>query len=177
MYYQNYEDYMRSVLGYDSQNTDLYRIDYQLDEPDSMRYQNNEEMDSMYPEVYRLIKPIVNDVCDKYTGPITNEALRDLVEEAYQRVTNDNDIAIKINITNRDTEKKVVQNRVNTSEPIRKSNETENRQYRPQNPFLRDLIQILILNRLFGGFFPNRPPRPRPPMRPPVRPPYMGGPF
>jgi len=42
---------------------------------------------------------------------------------------------------------------------------------------LRDLIRILILNRLLGGGrFPERPPRPPfpGPGRPPVRPPFPG---
>lgn len=47
----------------------------------------------------------------------------------------------------------------------------EDRQRRPNNNVLRDLIRILILNRLLGGPINNIPPRPRPP-RPPMRPPY-----
>ena len=47
----------------------------------------------------------------------------------------------------------------------------EDRQRRPNNNVLRDLIRILILNRLLGGPINNMPPRPRPP-RPPMRPQY-----
>ena len=54
MYYQNYEDYMRSVLGYPVQTTyDNYIIegrDY------NVNYQNNSELESMYPEIYKKIK-------------------------------------------------------------------------------------------------------------------------
>ena len=43
----------------------------------------------------------------------------------------------------------------------------EDRQRRPDNRILRDLIRILILNQLLGREFPNRPHFPvRPPMRP-----------
>lgn len=59
------------------------------------------------------------------------------------------------------------------------------RETRQSNFTLRDLIKILILNRLFGGNRPHRPPHrpPRPPFpvgpgmppRPPTRPPFPGG--
>lgn len=59
------------------------------------------------------------------------------------------------------------------------------RESRISNFTLRDLIKILILNRLFGGNRPHRPPHrpPRPPFpggpgmppRPPTRPPFPGG--
>ena len=54
----------------------------------------------------------------------------------------------------------------------------ENRQIRRRNNTLRDLIKILILNRLLdqsGHWRPQRPPmppRPPRPMPPPNRPPY-----
>ena len=55
------------------------------------------------------------------------------------------------------------------------------RESRISNFTLRDLIKILILNRLFGGNRPHRPPRPPfpggpgMPPRPPTRPPFPGG--
>lgn len=183
MYYQNYEDYMRSVLGYPIENQDTYRMNHLEDTQNcSTTYQNTKELEDCYPEIYKMINPIVCEVCDKCTNPMTRDMVEDMVEEVYQRIEKNHEIAIKINIDNRSTEKEI-ENRINTvkpnatrnnlsSEQMRKSSEVENRQRRPNNPFLRDLIRILILNRLLGGFFPGRPPRPRPPMRPP----FPGGP-
>lgn len=184
MYYQNYEDYMRSVLGYPMENQDTYRMNYLENTQNcAMPYQNTKELEDYYPEIYKIINPIVCEVCDRCNAPVTRDMLENMVEEVYQRIEINNEIAIKINIDNRSTEKEI-ENRTNniksnnirnntSSEQIRKSPDVENRQRRPNNPFLRDLIRILILNRLLGGgFFPGRPPRPRPPMRPP----FPGGP-
>lgn len=177
MYYQNYEDYMRSVLGYPIQNQSTYPMNYYENTQNCiMPYQNTKELEDCYPEIYRIINPIVCEVCDKYNSTITRDMLENMVEEVYQRIEINNEIAIKINIDNRNIEKEV-ENRVNNAkintvrnlnhEQVRKTPEIENRQRRNNNPLLRDLIRILILNRLLGGNFPNRPPRPRPPIRPP----------
>lgn len=188
MYYQNYEDYMRRVLGYPMEHEDTYHMNYFEDTQNRiMPYQDTKELESCYPEIYRMINPIVCEVCDRYNRPITRDVLENMVEEVYQRVEMNNEIAININIENRSNEKEV-ENRANNTklntvknlntEQSRKSSEVENRQRRPNNPLLRDLIRILILDRLLGNNFPGRPPRPRPPMRPPFpggpRPPSIG---
>ena len=183
MYYQNYEDYMRSVLGYPTQNCDTYPMNYFENTQNCiMSYQNTKELEACYPEIYKIINPIVCEVCDRCSGPITRDDVENIVEEVYKRIEINNEIAIKINIDNRSSEKetesrastiKPNSNRTINNEQVRKSDEVENRQRRPSNPFLRDLIRILILNRLLGGgFLQGRPPRPRPPMRPP----FPGGP-
>ena len=176
MYYQNYEDYMRSVLGYPIQNQSTYPMHYYENTQNCiMPYQNTKELEDCYPEIYKIINPMVCEVCDRYNTTITREMLENMVEEVYQKIEINNEIAIKINIDNRNIEKEV-ENRVNNgkintvrnlnNEQVRKTPEIENRQRRPNNTLLRDLIRILILNRLLGGNIPSRPPRPRPPVRP-----------
>lgn len=183
MYYQNYEDYMRSVLGYPMESQDTYQMNYFEDTRNCMiPYQNTKELEDCYPEIYRMINPIVCEVCDRCNGPVTKDTVENMVEEVCKRIEINNEISIKINIDNRNSEKET-ENRVNTiransnksinNEQVRKTSEVENRQIKQNNPFLRDLIRILILNRLLGGgFFPGRPPRVMPPMRPP----FPGGP-
>lgn len=183
MYYQNYEDYMRSVLGYPMESQDTYQMNYFEDTRNCMiPYQNTKELEDCYPEIYRMINPIVCEVCDRCNGPVTKDTVENMVEEVCKRIEINNEISIKINIDNRNSEKET-ENRVNTiransnksinNEQVRKTSEVENRQIKQNNPFLRDLIRILILNRLLGGgFFLGRPPRVMPPMRPP----FPGGP-
>ena len=178
MYYQNYEDYMRSVLGYPIENRDTYQMNYREDTQNCViPCQNTKELEECYPEIYKIINPIVCEVCDRCNVTVTRDIVENMVEEVYQKIEINNEIAIKINIDNRSNEKEV-ENRVNTiksnsnritsNESIRKNSEPENRQRRPNNPLLRDLIGILILNRLLGrNFFLGRPSRPRPPIRPP----------
>lgn len=183
MYYQNYEDYMRSVLGYPTQNCDTYPMNYfENTQKCMMPYQNTKELEDCYPEIYKIINPIVCEACDRCNRPITRDTVDNIVEEVYKRIEINNEIAIKINIDNRKVENrtesrvsttKLSSNRNINNEQARKTDEIENRQRRPRNPFLSDLIRILILNRLLGGgFFLGNPPRPRPPMKPP----FSGGP-
>lgn len=177
MYYQNYEDYMRSVLGYPRTNQ-IYEQNY-LD----CNYQSNKELEQMYPQIYRILNPIVCEVCNKCNKPVNKESLESMVNEVSQRVELNNEISIKINVDNRITEKEVIDNRttkVNSSKNImndqtRKTHEVQDRQRRPQNPLLNDLIRILILNQLLQDGFPKNP------QRPPFpggqgRPPFIGNP-
>ena len=190
MYYQNYEDYMRSVLGYPVESTyDNYIIQ---NREYSVNYQNNSELESMYPEIYKKINPVVCEVCERSKEPITKEVIENMVEEVYQKIDINNEIYLKINIDNNVTQKEIQQNRTSNTkvnnqvtnitnnreeQMSRQVNEVENRQRRQNNPLLRDLIRILILNQILGGGFPHRPPRQRPPFPGPGgRPPFPGGP-
>ena len=186
MYYQNYEDYMRSVLGYPMQNQNTYRMDrFEEQVNNTITHRDTKELADCYPEIYKMINPIVCEVCDRCITTPTRNDIDNMVEEVYRRVIVNNEIAIKINIENRSMEKeenrsgsvKTNSNRAMNNEPIKQSREIENRQRRPNdNQFLRDLIRILILNRLLGGgFFPGRPPRPRPPFPGLGRPPFPEG--
>ena len=188
MYYQNYEDYMRAVLNYPIENRNTYEINSFYEMPrDVVNYQNTKELEETYPEIYKQINPIVVDSCVKCNLPITREVVDKLEEEIYKKVEQNSEFSVQIKIENRNNEKEI-ENRNNvarvnnvrtnvSSEQARKLQETENRQRRPQNPFLRDIIRILILNQLLGGNRPNRPPYPKPPIRPPFpgeqRPPIM----
>ena len=181
MYYQNYEDYMRSVLGYPMTN-ELY-ANQTFTNCASCSNQNSRELEELYPQIYRILNPIVCDVCNKCTKPVNRDILESMVNEVANRVELNNEVSIKINIDNRTTDKEVIDNRtsrINSSkstvdEQSRKVQEPQNRQRRPQNPLLNDLIRILLLNQLLGIGFPIRPPRPPFPGGP-GRPPFPGNP-
>lgn len=189
MYYQNYEDYMRAVLGYPIERRENY-IPIEQSYNFESRLTNTKELEECYPEVYRIINPIVCEICNKYNGNYTKDTINIMVDEVYKRISLNNEISIKINLDNKTQEKEIHRNNLKTGinnrildDNIRKNVENENnRQIRPNNnPFLNDLIRILILNQILngGGFFPERPPRPRPPVRspmPPDRPPFHNRP-
>ena len=150
-----YEEYMRSVLGYQPMNA--YGMDYDNWEMSNMNAMDTiqmQELENCYPDIYRIVYPMIQKTCSQNTRPITRELIDNMTDEIY--------FAIE--------DKEMLQNR-------EKEEKTENRQIR-RNTNLNDLIRILILRELLGrpGFPGGRPPRPparppRPPMRPPMGPP------
>ncbi len=159
-----YEEYMRSVLGYQPVNYDnTYDMGYDRLEMSNMTAMNNiqmQELEDCYPDIYRIVYPMIQKVCSQNTRPITRELVDSMTDEIYFAVED------KEMLESRNKEEKTTQDT------------TENRQI-VRNRGLNDLIRILILRELLGrpgfpGFPGGRPPRPRPP-RPPMRPP-MGPP-
>lgn len=161
-----YEEYMRSVLGYQPVNyNNTYDMGYDRFEMPDMTAMNNlqmQELENCYPDTYRIVYPMVQRVCSQNTRPITRELIDSMTDEVYFAVE----------------DKEMLENRDKKDEKEIKS--TEDRQI-ARNQGLNDLIRILILRELLGrpGFPGGRPPRPRPPrppMRPPMRPGFPGGP-
>ena len=260
MYYQNYEDYMRSILGYPNytayndmhSNNTNYNDTYSNSSHTSYQFEQgprySTEILDLYPEIYKIVNPMVCKICEVNTKPITQELIEQMTDEIYMNLESDNyggdeTVNIKVNIgndntnVNNDRTKNVLnsqgmdlsaetrknqdkgsRNNMNTrnyntkNEDVRNTNRIskndvnarkddktnsrqdksvelasnerpiarvqENRQIRRRNNTLRDLIKILILNRLLdqsGHWRPQRPPmppRPPRPMPPPNRPPY-----
>ena len=155
-----YEQYMRSVLGYQPTNN-TYNMNYDNWEMSNMNAMSNiqmQELENCYPDIYRIVYPMVRTACSQSTKPVTRELIDNMTDEIYFAVED------REMLENRDKEE-------NTSKTA------EDRQIR-RNTNLNDLIRILILRELLGrpGFPSVRPPRPpmnppRPPMRPPMGPP------
>ncbi len=168
-----YEEYMRNVLGYNPINyRNTYEVNYEnYEAPNTSNIANfsnvqNEELEKCYPDIYKIIYPMVQKTCMQNIKPITREVIDNMTEEIYFAVE-DNEIS--------ETRNK----EMNTTKELKNINSKielkENRQRIIKNQGLNDLIRILILRELLGrpGFpgrpRPPRPPRPRPPY-PPVRP-------
>ena len=190
MYYQNYEDYMRSILGYPIQEQNLFSNTYS--NYNNMEYEYatqmprySKEILDLYPEIYKIVNPMVCKVCEANTKPITKELLEQMTEEIYLNIESDPTeyvsqvVNVKVNLPNQDEKrqgKNMGQNIYSSQKKENRIDEkinAENRQVRRKNNILRDLIKILILNQLLGGNM--KPPRPRPyrppfPMRPEINP-------
>ena len=191
MYYNDYEDYMRSVLGYNSMNSNMpnmYNQDYYMQNrmPCQMgTYQNDcvgntmgDNVEDLYPDIYKIVNPLVCRVCQNNTKPITNDLIEQMISQVYSNIKADDINIVNINVETGDVVNKEVNNRAQENRDSKSSKEKldsrgsdDTRNRRPNNPLLRDLIRILLLNRLFG----NQRPMPRPPMRPPF--PGAPGPF
>ena len=157
-----YEEYMRSVLGYQPMNH-TYDMDYDSFEMRNMSAMSNiqrQELENCYPDIYRIVYPMVQKACSQNTRPLTRGLVDNMTDEIY--------FAIEDREMNENRNKDDKENKVGES--------SENRQMVFRNQSLNDLIRILLLRELLGrpGFPGGRPPRPRPP-RPPMRPP-MGPP-
>lgn len=187
MYYQNYEDYMRQVLGYPINDPNIYETyDYRNENTYlSNQVQNNlteAEIKNLYPDSYNVIYPLVCKACEANNEPISKSVVDKMTDDVYKLVErNENVVNIKIETQNRENSQVSARQEMKRELiPKRTSIKTENRETRQlNNPLLRDLIRILILQRLFGGgiIAPPRPMPPRPPFPPvgPGRPPFPGG--
>lgn len=169
-----YEDYMRSVLGYepmDYRNT--YDMNYDNFMPVSnmegfsdMQNMRNEELERSYPDIYRVVYPMVQKACMQNTRSVTSDLVDSMTNEIYFAIEDNELVGTRTNDESSSNDSKSTSTR------------SEDRQ-RIRNPRLNDLIRILIIRELLRrpGFpgFPGRPPH-RPPMRPPMGRPPIGRP-
>lgn len=158
MYYQNYEDYMRNVLGYPSHPETTYSFPDDYDEKNT-----SIEEEALYPEIYKLIYPMVCKACDeKNNMPITQQLVDEMTRTIYENIEADMEMET--------TQNREVLKNGDVRNPNAKQPELQTRQRVP-NRTLQDLIRILILRELFRRKRQNRPTM-RPPM--PPRPPFPG---
>lgn len=148
MEYQNYNDYMRNVLGYSNMNCP--NMCASMPTP----YQNNmsqfsDNLERMYPDTYRIVYPMVVSACNTVTMPVTEEMLDRMTDDIYDRAMVNSSINVDINIgieSREDNENRQISSNMNQRRPRR-------------NRFFRDLIRILILRELLERRprFPHRP--------------------
>ena len=146
MNYQNYDEYMRNMMGCQNMYSPMTHH--------MMMFQNSnmdacaDDLERMYPEVYKIVYPMVCFACDNIRTPVNEQMVDMMTDDIYDRVEADGRINIELSVEVRDTQS-------NNEET------KENRQRRPRrrNRFLRDLIRILLLRELLGR-------RPRFPIRP-----------
>ncbi len=190
MYDNNYEEYIRSILGYPSTNNFNQNQMYQNGYSNSSQVSMRNNLEECYPEIYKIIYPMVKKACDRNMGANTREEIEQMTDEIYSALEDNNQINININLGNTisTTNTNGMENRseVQKGEVQKKFSEkqvVENRSPEIQdrrrlfNNNLRDLIKILLIRELLRrpNHRPNFPPRPpfnRPP-RPPMRPPIM----
>lgn len=158
-----YEEYMRSVLGYEPIGyPNTYDVNYANMYNNTINYNEmrNDELEGCYPEIYKIVYPMVQKACRQNTRPMTRELIDDMTNEIYYALE-DNELT---NVREKDNIGKVKENNIE-----------EKRQNRNNN--LNDLIRILLLRELLGKpSFPIRPKPPIRPPRPPMRPPMGPGP-
>ena len=176
MYNETYEDYIRSILGYPYTNnvSPTYNNIYEYNNDNYMDYTNNmqnPELEECYPEIYKIVYPMVQNACSKNTKPLTKDLIEEMTDEIYfsLEATSEEPINVNINLNNnvRKSTTTRPENRASVNVSEAKNDTREDRASR--NNGIRDIIKILLLRDLLG--------RPRPPFRPNnPRPPFPGGP-
>ncbi len=184
MYNETYDDYIRSILGYPRQDNMINNSTYDTMDNFNMMYDVKNDFEQFYPEIYRIIAPMVKKACSGASIVPNEQVIDRLVEEIYTAIENDNVIALNINLENETKKVEYENRRVNNSynqNVNRNKNlntniaKREDRGVRRKNNTLSDLIRILIIRELTDNKYPvkpNYPPRYNRPIRPQVSPYY-----
>ena len=146
-----------------------YYDDYNYIRPD------NVNLDECYPEIYKIVYPMVMKSCEKITAPITKEKINRMAEEVYSKI----EVTEEPNRDIPDDPKNMYKKTYESLKKEIRSNIEDNREIKETRKFnkpLSDLIKILLIRELKGNSFwgDNRPPfgpPPPPPGRPPFGPP------
>ena len=187
MYDNQYEEYIRSVLGYPSITNRNQNQMYQNEYPNPSQIRMRNDLEECYPEIYKIIYPMVQKACDGNMRANSKEEIEQMTDEIYSAIEDSNQINVNIHLGNTISTSNTNRSQNNnelSKEKIPKKNsekqEVENRNVdaenkrSPRNNNLRDLIKILLIRELLGrphNHFPPTPPHhPRPLMRPPIMP-------
>ena len=187
MYDNQYEAYIRSILGYPCTTNMNQNQMYQNDYPDSMQSNMRNDLEAFYPEIYKIIYPMVQKACDGNMGANSREEIEQMTDEIYSAIEDNNQINVNINLGNtisttnmnrmqnrNEISKEEIQKKSPEKQEVKNRNTEGESRISPRNNNLRDLIKILLIRELLRrrhNHFPPRPPHhPHPPMRPPIMP-------
>ncbi len=166
MYDGTYDEYIRSILGYNQNEMyDYNNNNYSYRTQDNMTVAQNSQLEQNYPEIYKVVYPMVSKRCENVRADLSNEELEKMTDEIYFALESKKETQLNINLKN-DVR---TSSSVNARKADVSATESPKRETRQFNSGLRDLVKILLIRELL-----NRP-RPFPP-RPPVRPPMPQGP-
>lgn len=178
---ESFEEYIRQILGYPTNN---YNVSF-MNEPNmrSNQMSTNEELEKYYPEIYKVVYPMINNRCSRITEPISQELIDQVTEEIASAIE-PKEISLNINLHNEISNNKEerVENKTKDLTSVSSTDaNVENREEQKRiGRFgsLEDLIKILVIRELLGrpGSRPPRPPFP-PPRPCPGPGPCPGGPF
>ena len=174
MYNETYDEYIRSILGYSPMRT----YDSYQDNNQNISYETKEntELEKYYPEIYKIVYPMIAKKCNNVRASLTNDDIENMTDEIYYALEERNETRLNINLTN-DAKTTAQHDTVRAAEKKAdvkiKEITNEKRETRQTNKGIRDLIKILIIRELLKRSEKShisRPPMPGPGSRPPFRP-------
>ena len=129
MYNNIYEEYINNMIGRmpRSQLNFQDNIIANIDSYNDFQNSTNKNLESFYPELYKLIYPMIQNACMRNTKPITEETISQMTKDIYSNFNADD---------------------VSLSET--RDSEIQERALRPNNFVLNDLIRILLIRELLG---------------------------
>lgn len=149
MYNQTYEEYMRNVLGYIPSNREMEYTDgndanMYYDMPTSYVTNSNglSNVESLYPEIYKIVYPMVKKACNNYGREISEENVERITMEIFTNVEVDMNQEVRETTENKKVEAK---------------SDSKLAENRNRNFLLKDLIRILVLRELIGENKTERP--------------------
>lgn len=156
MDYQSYDDYMRSVLGcpnmnYSNMNCSNMCMNNQTPYQQNMS-QSCDYLETMYPDTYRVVYPMVVSACNMINTPVTEDMLDRMTNDIYDKAESDGRINIDINVG--------IEVREENNDSKQLDNDSRQMRPRRRNRFFRDLIRILLIQELLRRRRPGFPIRP-----------------
>lgn len=154
-----YDEYMQNYLGFQgNEYPNTYEQSMQFNpfnctNPNGCRGCNyfnsqsraynaqNVNIENFYPEIYKIVYPMVKKACYDHYGMINEDTINKIVNDIYSNLTTNERIELNINLTN--------EVRVDSKEVKPEDESSQNRNVGSNN-ILTDLIKILVIRELIS---------------------------
>lgn len=147
----SYEEYMNNLLGNNMYNQRKMNLNpVELYEDSTYNNQTNSELEKGYPDIYKIIYPMICKRCLYINEEITEELVERITNEIYENVEKDESPEEA-----RSEQRKEIYRNGCSNKNMRymyRINEESNQleEKRQKNLLLNDLIKILVLRELLG---------------------------
>ena len=121
---ESFDDYIRSILGYQNMNN-MY-IQNNSNNYNLSNNNNREELENCYPEIYKIVYPMVSQRCSTMSQPVTRETVENMTDEIYSAIEVNSEINLNINLQNKTTGNRQ-ENKVSTSNILKSEDKNEKR--------------------------------------------------
>lgn len=152
--YNVYQEYINSIFHTDLNYNRLEQTNFENTVNTNQLFQNsinNQNIEKFYPELYKLIYPMIQNACMKNTNELSEETINNIVKEIYSNFVSDDNNNDEFRSGKSSEAVSVVKSKNFTSINSKKSETIpEKSEIKQDNYVLRDLIKILVLRELHG---------------------------
>ena len=157
MCYQN--DYMRDFFYYNQNPNQNMNMNYNYMQNNYMFRNNNNNIENLYPNIYRILMPVVRKVvAGSNFQYLTEEVVSNIVDTVYNIVEGDRNVrTVEVNAeplvdarrSNSGTTSNITQTQTTTqSRTSSNNNNNSNNNCTEYSTLLKDLIRILVLQEI-----------------------------